>query len=127
MGVLPVQVKELEIVISQQSRCSQYYFGQSVETCGFFHLLVQKFTKFSGIYHGSICCIIYFHFRVRLRLGVAWDWRSAKRVTSPFEFFQSFFTHRNRMMCFSLWLLDLEFSLTIQMQRCLFVERLRTC
>ena len=83
--------------------------------------------KFLGYTMGRFVYIIYFHFRVRLRLGVAWDWRSATRVTSPFEFFQSFFTHRNRMMCFSLWLLDLEFSLTIQMQRCLFVERLRTC
>ena len=74
-----------EMLISGQARCSQYYFGQSFETCGFFHLLVQKFTTFSGIYHGWICCIIYFRFRVRL--GVAWDWRSAKRVTSPFVFF----------------------------------------
>ena len=62
MGVLPVQVKELEMAISQQSRCSQYYFGQSVETCGFFHLLVQKFTKISGIYHGSICVYNLFSF-----------------------------------------------------------------
>ena len=87
-----------QLVISEQARCSQYYFGQSVETCGFFPkggsfgcLLVQKFTKNSRMYHGWICYVIYFHFRVRL--GVAWDWRSAKRVTSPFVFFQSFVCH----------------------------------
>ena len=134
MGVLTVQINELEMLLSEQARCSQYYFGQSVETCGFFPkggsfgcLLVQKFRKTSRIYHGWICYIIYFHFRVRLRLGVAWDWRSAKLVTSPFVFFQSFVCHPYESYdVFSLWLLDLEFSLTIQMQKCLFVERLRT-
>ena len=134
MGVLPVQMKELEKLLSEQARCSQYYIGQSVETCGFFPkrrsfgcLLVQKFTKTSRIYHGWICYMIYVHFRVRLRLGVAWDWRSAKRVTSQFDFFPTIFHPYESYDVFSLWLLDLEFSLTIQMQRCLFVERLRTC
>ncbi len=68
------------------------YFGQSVETCGFLPkresfgcLWVQNFTNNSRIYHGWICYVI--HFRFRVRLGVAWDCRSAKHVTSPLVFF----------------------------------------
>ena len=133
VSVLPVQIKEMEMVISHQSRCSQCYLGQSIETGGFFLkcgsfgcLLVQKFTKkVEDSSWVELFYIIYFHFR--FFLGVAWDWKSAKHVPSPLDFFKSFFSQMNRMMCFSLWLLDLEFSLTMQMQKCLLVERLRMC
>ena len=58
MGVLTVQINELEMLLSEQARCSQYYFGQSA--CGFFPkggsfgcLLVQKFTKNLGFTMGG--------------------------------------------------------------------------
>ena len=70
------------------------------------------------------------HFRFRVRLGVAWDCRSAKHVTSPLDFFSITFHPYDSYDVFlvvALWPLDLEFSHTIQMQKCWFVERLRTC
>ena len=85
-----------QLVISEQARCSQYYFGQSVETCGFFPkggsfgcLLVQKFTKTSRIYHGWVCYIyIYIYLFIYLFIylqfifisGFDWEWLGTAEV-----------------------------------------------
>ena len=131
VSVLPVQIKEMEMAISHQSRCSQCYLGQSIETSGFFLkcgsfgcLLVQKFTKkVEDSSWVELLYIVYFHFRVFL--GVAWDWKSAKHVPSPLDFSNHFAAKWIVWCVSSCGFLISEFSLTMQMQKCLLVERLR--